>query len=518
MTDWPPAHLSGVPTPPPGAPDDRATDAAPLAGNQLTAAGDLFRALFHANPVPSAILRLADRVCLYANQAYLDFYGLRGDQLIGQSLEDTFLWPDPDAREQIVATYRRDGRLLNQEITIRRHDGATRTVLVSDTPFQLDGQACTLATTVDITARKEMEERIREQGRALERLNVYLTDAAQRFRALFQSGPVPSVIYNEANDQLVDANPLFLNFFGLTEADLGRAGPELDALLDQAQRQQLVAAVPAADALRNVEVGLRNAAGEARTALVSLVRIAHEGQPSVLASFIDVTDLKQAENEVRRLASELTLAEQSERQRISTILHDDLQQRLYALQVLVTAARGHAEQRDGVLGQELAVIHNALRQAGELTRRLAVDLAPPILHGENLYHALLWLGSQMKEQFGLTVTVDLASGWRPLEQGLRIVLFQVVRELLFNVAKHAGVSDVRVTLAQRDDLVIIQVRDGGAGFDAARILSDAAGRNHGLAMIRQRMELYGGRLHVEARPGLGTTVTISVPGIGLFAD
>jgi len=103
-----------------------------------------------------------------------------------------------------------------------------------------------------------------------------------------------------------------------------------------------------------------------------------------------------------------------------------------------------------------------------------------------------------------------------VDEGLRIVLFQVVRELLFNVVKHAGAHEATVTLRQVDDNVVIEVRDAGAGFETTGVLTQPAGRTHGLGMAQQRMTLYGGRVEVSAAPGRGTTAVITVPAYGHY--
>ena len=147
----------------------------------------------------------------------------------------------------------------------------------------------------------------------------------------------------------------------------------------------------------------------------------------------------------------------------------------------------------------------ALTNAIDLTRRLTVDLSPPILQGEGLYHAIVWLGSRMKEEYGLELTVQVATAWRPLDQGLRVALFQIVRELLFNVVKHAGVGAATVTLSQMAQDVTLVVRDAGVGFDTQQAIT--SGR--GLRQARQRVELYGGHLALDTRPGAGTAITIT---------
>ena len=82
-----------------------------------------------------------------------------------------------------------------------------------------------------------------------------------------------------------------------------------------------------------------------------------------------------------------------------------------------------------------------------------------------------------------------------------------MRELLFNVVKHAGVRAAKVTLAQIAQEVTLVVSDGGVGFDVAQVKADG----QGLRQARQRVELYGGRLTLDSRPGAGTTITIALP-------
>jgi signal transduction histidine kinase len=113
----------------------------------------------------------------------------------------------------------------------------------------------------------------------------------------------------------------------------------------------------------------------------------------------------------------------------------------------------------------------------------------------------------MKEEYGLEVAVQLETAWQTLEEGMRVALFQIVRELLFNIVKHAGVDAATVRLAQSEGEVVLRVSDEGVGFDVGQAL--AAG-GHGLAQAQQRVELYGGRMVVASQPGAGTQVTITM--------
>jgi PAS domain S-box-containing protein len=216
--------------------------------------------------------------------------------------------------------------------------------------------------------------------------------------------------------------------------------------------------------------------------------------------------------QVRQLASELTLAEQAERQRLSQVLHDDLQQRLFAIQMQLTLLLQAAEQADQkAVREEFRQVKSALDEAIGVTRRLSADLSPPVLHDEGMAQALKWLSQQMKEQYDLEVLVEAEAPFPIPDEKVRILLFQMVRELLFNVVKHAGVSQAVVRLhgVDREDQIQIQVSDEGIGFDPAVPTSDH--RSHGLVSIRQRLNLLGGTVKIQSRPAEGTTVTVIAP-------
>ena len=121
--------------------------------------------------------------------------------------------------------------------------------------------------------------------------------------------------------------------------------------------------------------------------------------------------------------------------------------------------------------------------------------------------AVTWLASQMKEQHGLQVDVEASQDFNPSEEHMRVLLFQAVRELLFNVVKHAGVLAATVSLTQKNGSGRIVVSDEGNGFDAATVLKDPQAA-HGLLIIKDRLGLMGCNMQVESQPGAGTRVTI----------
>ena len=222
-------------------------------------------------------------------------------------------------------------------------------------------------------------------------------------------------------------------------------------------------------------------------------------------------ELLRSQNDLRALATELNLAEQRERKRLAAELHDHLAQML----VLVNLKIGQAKQgpplhTSGMIEQAQKLLNDALTY----TRMLVADLSPPVLHEFGLIAALRWLGQQMK-RFDLNVTVQInAQDDHPLPEDRAILLFQSTRELLINVAKHAGTKDVVLKVEAEDGTLKIAVRDQGVGFVpsvGSEVSATSVSSKFGLFSIRERMHAMGGRFQIDSAIGQGTTATLTIP-------
>ncbi|MCB0065271.1 MAG: PAS domain-containing protein [Caldilineaceae bacterium] len=225
--------------------------------------------------------------------------------------------------------------------------------------------------------------------------------------------------------------------------------------------------------------------------------------------------LRTRSEQLSAMASALTVAEQRERERISQILHDDLQQLIYATQMRVLLLEGELADtaetqsvREGL--SEVGQLHD---RAISIVRSLTVELSPPIL-SDQLSESLEWLAGHMEGNYGLSINFTSEDGAEPANSDMRELAFQVVRELLFNIVKHAGVEKARLTLRQQDGRCLITVADDGNGFDVNAIEPQSTKRTgYGLHSVRERLSLFNGTLAVESAPAAGTRITVSLPGI-----
>ena len=227
-------------------------------------------------------------------------------------------------------------------------------------------------------------------------------------------------------------------------------------------------------------------------------------------SFIDISERVRAEQEAHALAYDMTRAEQAERDRISRLLHDDLQQRLFAAKFQTTSLDEAYRQGDLESAHtELSQIRSLLDESISITRNLSIDLSPAVLHGEGLSDALTWLATQMQENYGLDVSIQTNGVSTRFEDTLRVLLFQAVREALFNVVKHAQTLHAAVKMDKANGHIQITISDRGVGFPPDSL--DPKNGLGGLAHIQRRVRLMGCDLRVQSQPDKGTQVIIQVP-------
>ncbi len=220
-------------------------------------------------------------------------------------------------------------------------------------------------------------------------------------------------------------------------------------------------------------------------------------------------ELIQHAEQLKALAAQLTLNEQHEREQLAGLLHDGLQQILVGAKLVLHPFERATDPAIRAAGQEAL---DLLSQALGCSRTIAHALAPPLLDKSAFRPTMEWLRHWMQEKYGLHVELTMPDAVPPLADPLRILLFQAVRELLFNVLEHAKVIRARLQVRCQHNHLRVIVQDTGIGFVPGQALSRRAGRRRfGLFSIRERLGVLGGRMEVRSAPGKGTRITLMVP-------
>ena len=218
---------------------------------------------------------------------------------------------------------------------------------------------------------------------------------------------------------------------------------------------------------------------------------------------------------LRALATDLTVAEQTERRRLATELHDYLAQMLVVTRMKVgqLLRRDHDQDVRTILQEADQLLHQSL----DYTRTLVSELTPQALYERGLSAALRWLGDQMGRQQILTVEMSLDTPELPIPEADAVLLFHSVRELLFNVIKHGKTDRASVLMRYDQDVLSVTVSDQGSGFNVSALGEDRSDR-FGLLSVRERMIALGGSLDLQSKPGKGTVASVHFPFKMSLAD
>jgi len=216
----------------------------------------------------------------------------------------------------------------------------------------------------------------------------------------------------------------------------------------------------------------------------------------------------EGEKRFRGLAKSVWKVQEEERRRLARELHDGIGQTLTALinQLRRLEPGGAA---NGGLTAAIEFAELALRDVRELSRLLR----PPVLDDLGLRAGIAWLARTLREHSDLQTTIDWqADEDERLDPELETLIFRIAQEGLNNVVRHSGQHEARLTARRHAGSFEFDIADDGGGFDVARVLGpagDATGL--GLRGMRDRVELFGGRLAIESAPGSGSRLCVVVP-------
>lgn len=428
------------------------------------------------------------------NRSLEEMFGYDRTDLLGQPLE--LLVPD-DLRSRHRAhrlRYRaaphRRPMGLGLELEGRRSDATTFPIEISLSPMAGADGTLVIATIRDVSQRREAERRVRWVQRLLDSTSdavfVFATDSL----ALLHVNAAASRHTGYPDEQLLTMSPLhFLP--GLPER-------RLRSLLEP------LATGTVATVSFETEVLRADGAEVPVEAVVELVRPDPEQQPVFVATARDISE-RQATQQVLALTRQ-RLAVAEDRERIARDLHDKVIQRLFATGLGLQAAAGQVE-TDPVRERLTAAVDDLDQAIRDIRTSIFALHAAPRAAADGLRNGVLETVAESGRTLGFTPAVRFTG---PIESvttpEITDALLATLREILSNVARHAGASHVDVDLQANDALRLV-VRDDGVGIQSG---ADGAGGN-GLHNMRQRAVALGGNFSIARAQPSGTEVVWWVP-------
>jgi PAS domain S-box-containing protein len=476
-------------------------------GSWQGVAGQEWEYVFQAIGHPSFILK-PDHTIIACNKAAESLTGKSAKELIGKKCWNILHVKNAPPENCPMEKLLKSGLFETYEMEM---EALGKSFLVSCTPvFSESGvldKIIHIAT--DITEQKRTKEMLRKEG---ERAQKYLDIAAVMFLVLDAKGTI--TLINKRGCEILGGDETRILGKNWFESFV----PERMRDKIQGVFEQLMAGkIEPVEYFENPV--LRCDARERIIAWHNQILTDDAGNiTGTVSSGEDITERKLAEKQLlyyqgrlKALVAEMSLAEERERMRIATGLHDDIAQKIvmskFRLQSLKESLSDSNMKR--TLDRECILMGDILDDIRSLTFELS-DIPLKEISFESALKS--WLKTEIQEKAGLKCEFSLGIDKTHLDEDIKVILFKAVRELLINIIKHARAKTVRVGITSHDAKIEVTVQDDGVGFDVGKLgLPSGDKGGFGLFSIRERLEYIGGHFEIESSPEKGTRIVIESP-------
>ena len=348
-----------------------------------------------------------------------------------------------------------------------------------------------------------------------------LRESEERFRAIFEESGL-GIVLGGLDGKIIRANRAFQEITGYAEPELMQMHfAQFTHPDDLRQELPLFEAAASSREESRYSFQKRYIRKDGSTIWVKLTAsgiLQEGGKPRFFIGLVeDITRQKEAQErllayqeQLRALTTELSKVEERERRRIAGELHDRIGQCLALIKMRLA---GLGEMPPGEKEPDnFRQIGELLDQAIADTRSLIFELSPPVLHLLGFEAALAWLADHTFAQHGLKVRLSSDHEDKPLDEETRDLLFQSVREILFNVVKHARARQVLIDIRRQDGWIVVAVEDDGVGFVPELSTRETwPDGGFGLFHIRERLSQVKGWLEIQSAGEAGSIVRLHVP-------
>jgi PAS domain S-box-containing protein len=452
----------------------------------------------------------------YASPVVEKLLGYKPEEILGRHFYDLFI---PEEREKLkeraLATFAHK-QPLREFINRNLHkDGRLVYLSTSGVPI-LDKTGNLLGyrgADTDITERKLAEEA--------------LVESEERFRELFENAADILILHDRG--RIIDVNQQACLSLGYTSEELlGMTIFDIEVafgkkyLIERWEKERDTSGV--------IEVNgvYRRKDGSTFPAEIRVSQFPYRGNNLRLVAGRDISVRKQAEEELRvseaalrksresyrNLAGYLLTSHEDERKRLGRELHDDLTQRLAALAMETERLEQLGQTQPEEVFPNIRAIREKLAELSMDTHALSRRLHPSVLEDLGLADAITSECRAFAQREGIKVNSRTEGIPEKVPPQVGLCIYRIVQEGLRNIAKHAGATEVLVSIISQDGNIHLSIKDNGVGFDSAQIKKKGG---LGLASMQERAYIIGGDFSVKSQPGQGTVIEVQAPLSGRLA-
>jgi PAS domain S-box-containing protein len=343
-----------------------------------------------------------------------------------------------------------------------------------------------------------------------------LKESEEKFRAIVESAS-DFIFLKDIDLRYIFVNPHMEKTLGIpTDKILGMTDRDIFDL-NAAERNRIIDERVLRGEIIELEHSMQYQGIERTFHVIKVPIRDYNGQVTGLCGISrDITERKRFEiqlleyqKQLQSLASQLTITEERERRRLSVWLHDEISQTLAFAKIKLSLLKDSlAGDSNNQVGEIIQLIEDTI---GE-TRSLTFELSPPVLYELGFEQAVEWLVEDFQKRHDIPIDLVKEKVSISINDSLKGILFQCLRELLANIVKHSSATEVSISLSGDSELIRVTVEDNGIGFNpdnvSERHYDDS---RFGLFSIRERLKYCGGFLEIDSKPGNGTRILLFVP-------
>ena len=352
--------------------------------------------------------------------------------------------------------------------------------------------------------RDHLEQLVRERTEALQQSH-------DELQAIYDGMVDGLLIVDIETKRFIRANATICRMLGYSENELlSRSIPDIHPASDLPAILKTFQALTAGEIIVGENTPVLRKDGSIFYADIGARVMVYDGRPTCFGFFHDITERKIAQEALQRKHRTLKHLLQSsdhERQTIAYEIHDGLAQQLAGAIMQFQAADHLKDAQPEQAAKACDVGMSLLRQSHFEARRLIAGVRPPVLDDAGIVEAITHLINEQNREKGPKVEFHSLVVFGRLVPLLENAIFRIIQEGLTNACKYSGSSRVRITLLQEKDLLRIEIRDWGTGFNPKTVNENS----YGLLGIRERARLLGGKFHIRSAAGKGTRIVVVLP-------
>ena len=473
-----------------------------------------YRSLYHNTPAMLHSINRNGEIVSVSNY-WSEMLGYSLEEVIGKKLTDFFTEESRIYAEQTVfPEFFKKGYCTDIPYQIYNKAGQPIDILLSAIGERdEDGEISrTLAVSIDVTERNKAVEALRL---AKEELSVYSKDLERQVTIRTREITnilkyTPDVVYvKDREGKYVLVNSRFEELFGVRSEEVrGKTDYEIVSkeMADQFRKNDLQV-LQEGKSMQVEESVVHNT--EVHTYLSVKFPVYDESRAvnGVCGISTDITAVKKAQDQLRRLSGSIMNSQEKERSAIARELHDELGQVLTALRMDAVWMLDQLKASESRIAERALTMCELIDKTINDVRSIAIRLRPGVLDDLGLVDALEWLTNDFEKRSGITCVFENADV-PELNETVSTAAYRICQEAMTNVARYADASRVSVVLKTDDNMLNLSIRDDGKGFDIDG-LSEFEGV--GIAGMRERATLAGGDIEVMSEAGKGCHVLFTVP-------